>query len=153
MINNIKNTVKIQHLTSDIFCIVSKDPDGKLYEKVSRLILQGSLLDSEIWLDFNSSLFSLYVGLDIYISLISISYHEDSQSLKASDYMNYTEKYEAFLVGRIFNFKKYSYGTKNYLIISASFGGYLMRLKIQDRYIKKISINSDIALGINRIIN
>mmetsp|Transcript_1631 Transcript_1631/g.2347 ORF Transcript_1631/g.2347 Transcript_1631/m.2347 type:complete len:148 (-) Transcript_1631:1478-1921(-) len=141
----------IQYQCNDIIRILSKDPDGKLYEKVSRVIAQSYYLDMELWLDINSYLFPIYVGDSLNLSLYTISDELFNSMIKANQFSSLADKYEYFMIGKVFNLITTTEEQTSYNLIYASFGGLLLKLKIKKKFLKSFLPNSYLCLGLNRL--
>ncbi|ABA27352.1 DNA directed RNA polymerase subunit I/II/III (nucleomorph) [Bigelowiella natans] len=143
--------LSIQYQCNDIIKILSKDPDGKLYEKVSRIIAQSYYLNMELWFDINSHLFPIYVGDSLNLSIYTISDESFNSTIKDNQFSYLVDKYEYFMIGKVFNIITSIERETSFNLIYASFGGLLLKLKVKKKYLKSFLPNSHLCLGLNRL--
>jgi DNA-directed RNA polymerase I, II, and III subunit RPABC3 len=134
-----ENSAKVT-LFEDIFEVTELNPDGKRFERVNRIAATGTTFECDLLLDVNSEIYNIRDGEKITLVLASTLHLDGSPADHFSFVPNSTEpsladNYEYVMHGRIFDMK---YKKDNVVVISASFGGLLMRLTGDQRHLANI---------------
>lgn len=106
-------------ILEDIFAIAAVDPDGKKFDRVSRIKATGENLGMDLVLDVNVEIFPLKQGDRLNIALAKTlnldgtpsdegSYRPDATGPSLSD------KYDYVMYGRLFKFESTSNANKMY---------------------------------------
>eukprot|EP00543_Licmophora_paradoxa_P003343 CAMPEP_0202445654 /NCGR_PEP_ID=MMETSP1360-20130828/4426_1 /ASSEMBLY_ACC=CAM_ASM_000848 /TAXON_ID=515479 /ORGANISM="Licmophora paradoxa, Strain CCMP2313" /LENGTH=148 /DNA_ID=CAMNT_0049061989 /DNA_START=39 /DNA_END=485 /DNA_ORIENTATION=- len=127
-------------LFEDIFEITTLNPDGKKFEAVNRLNATGTTFECSLLLDINSQIYNVLDGEKVTIVLASTLHLDGSPADHFSFHPNATEptladNYEYVMHGRVFDM---NYQKDNMVVISASFGGLLMRLTGDQRHLANV---------------
>ena len=115
---------------STTFSVISIDPQGKKFEKVSRLQARSLDLNIILELDFNNELIAISPGDEISFFL---TFSDKDVESSFSYGMN----------GKIFKIEE---DTNNVTLLYASFGGLLMRLESSGEVFSKVKPNSNCKL-------
>ncbi len=134
-----ENSAKVT-LFEDIFEVTELNPDGKRFERVNRIAATGTTFECDLLLDVNSEIYNIRDGEKITLVLASTLHLDGSPADHFSFVPNSTEpsladNYEYVMHGRIFDMK---YKKDSVVVISASFGGLLMRLTGDQRHLANI---------------
>ena len=134
-----ENSAKVT-LFEDIFEVTELNPDGKRFERVNRIAATGTTFECDLLLDVNSEIYNIRDSEKITLVLASTLHLDGSPADHFSFVPNSTEpsladNYEYVMHGRIFDMK---YKKDNVVVISASFGGLLMRLTGDQRHLANI---------------
>lgn len=142
-------------LLDDIFEITAVDPDGKKFDKVSRIQARSDNYDMLVLLDVNFELYPLQKGqkftlvLTKSITLDSTGAPMDAdEAWRPSAGPTLADKYEYVMYGRVFKFEDIS---SSKMAAYVSYGGLLMRLEADPRHFIDITIGSNIYLLMRKI--
>lgn len=128
-------------LFEDIFEVTALNPDGKkIFDRVNRLAAIGTTFECDLLLDINSEIYKVS-DMDKLTLVLASTLHLDGSP---ADHFNYTseedtptlaDNYEYVMHGRVFDL---SHKKDGVVVISASFGGLLMRLTGDNRHLQAI---------------
>ena len=139
-------------LFDDIFEINDVDPQGKKFDKVSRIHATSENYEMSLVLDYNCEIYSLKLGDIFNLKLThSISYDKTniSQDYSQSTEPSLLDDCEYCMHGTVFKIQAVA-NMSHEIILYISFGGLIMSLKGQSTYIQKISLDDDIYLLITK---
>ena len=154
-----KNSTKIERvklskeqkqarLFDDEFVIEKINPDGKKFDKVSRLKCTSCSMDGKsLLLDVNTDIYKLQEGDKfnlLLVSTLSLDGKEDDGYFDQDGRRTLLDDYDYGMHGKVF---KYAHDDKeNTVSIYASFGGLLMLLQGKQHSLKSIQLDSAIYL-------
>ncbi|GAB5354944.1 hypothetical protein AAMO2058_000163100 [Amorphochlora amoebiformis] len=122
------------HIFEDKFEVIQVDPDGKKFEKVSRIVCHGESYEMELVLDVHFGLFKCKVGEKINFALTSTidpSGQKEDNTYDQRERKTLMDGYDYVMHGRVFQIDEDKKTTDS--IIYASFGGLMMSLKGNSR--------------------
>jgi len=142
----------------DIFSIETINPEGKKFDRVSRLHAKSKNYGMELTLDYNSEIFPLNVGQDVALALASSLTRGPAGSQDATDEddryrdvwrpdnkgrRGLEDDYGYVMYGRVYRFDP---GTGEVVTAYASFGGLLMSLTGSFRHMTNIVLGDPVFL-------
>merc|ERR1712098_622030 len=114
------------NLYTNLFKCVAKDPDGRSYQKVSRVILEGILHPDELWIDINSDILGIKNGDLVTASFFISTSPIDIQKKSIKELSN---NFDCLMLGKVFNIDSSVDHSINYFTIYISCGGLLAKLR------------------------
>lgn len=107
-------------LLEDLFAITAVDPDGKKFDRVSRIKATGENLGMDLVLDINSEIYPVRQGDRLSIALAKTLNLDGSPSDEGSYRPDATgpslaDKYDYVMYGRLFKFENTSNANKMFL--------------------------------------
>ncbi|KAI0257381.1 RNA polymerase [Lactifluus subvellereus] len=142
----------------DIFSIQMINPEGKKFDRVSRLHAKSKNYGMELTLDYNSEIFPLNVGQDVALALASSLTRGPAGSQDPTDEddryrdvwrpdskgrRGLEDDYGYVMYGRVYRFDP---GTGEVVTAYASFGGLLMSLTGSFRHMTNIVLGDPVFL-------
>lgn len=148
-------------IIDDIFTISAIDPDGKKFDRVSRIVGQGHNHGIKMLLDVNVEMYPISQGGKYEVALShSISLDGDQEMSSTSSWNSrqanmpsLADKYEYVMYGRVYKFEEVT-GTgssSKILAMYVSFGGLLMRVEVDARRLQTVSSGSNLYLLMRRV--
>eukprot|EP00262_Sarcandra_glabra_P008064 TRINITY_DN21237_c0_g1_i1.p1 TRINITY_DN21237_c0_g1~~TRINITY_DN21237_c0_g1_i1.p1 ORF type:complete len:146 (-),score=32.32 TRINITY_DN21237_c0_g1_i1:177-614(-) len=119
-------------LFEDIFTSISLDPDGKKFDKVSRIEARSEQFDMYMLLDVNTEVYPLSIGEKFTMVLaptLSLDGTPDSGYFTQGGRKSLADKFEYVMHGKVYKISEEGSGINVKVEIYASFGGLLMMLK------------------------
>ncbi|KAI8976041.1 RNA polymerase [Pilobolus umbonatus] len=150
-------------LFQDIFDIKDLDPQGKRFDRVSRLIGRSENYEMDLTLDFNAEIYPLRIGDKFSLVLAtSLSLEANSNSggvekreswrERAPGERDLSDEYEYVMFGKVYRFedslKSGSVGQK--VAVYVSYGGLLMCLEGDYRHLHNLTVGENIYLLIRK---
>ena len=135
----------------DIFEVKQIDPDGKKFDRVSRIKAKGENYESEILLDVNFDLFPLKLREKFSFILtpsISLDGSAEEGVYDQSGKETMADNYDYVMFGKIYKIEDCA---GNRLAAYISFGGLLLRLECETKHLKEINVGNDLYLLMKRI--
>uniref|UniRef100_A0A7S1CMR6 DNA-directed RNA polymerases I, II, and III subunit RPABC3 n=1 Tax=Bicosoecida sp. CB-2014 TaxID=1486930 RepID=A0A7S1CMR6_9STRA len=138
-------------LFHDIFTVDDVNPDGKKFDRVSRLVCKGETWDVLLKIDVASEVFPVKAGEKLAVAVVSTlrldgepddgtyQHNEGEESL--------LDQYDYGMHGRVF---KYDYEEDDRVSVYASFGGLLMLLHGQQDSLSSLSLDQRVYCLIRR---
>jgi len=128
----------------DTFEVKNIDPEGKLFEKVSRLDCSSVSYDMQLLLDINSDIYPVDLGDQLTVALAkSLGSDDDMGYDQGSGRESLAKDYEYVMYGKVF---KCLEDKSSKVSVFVSFGGLLMMLKGDAAQLDKIALDSRIYL-------
>ncbi|WFD34901.1 DNA-directed RNA polymerases I, II, and III subunit RPABC3 [Malassezia cuniculi] len=134
------------------FNVTQIDPDGKKFDRVSRIIAHSPTLDMTLSVDIATDIYPVTVGQQLTFQLVS-SLHRQKAGDEASDRESWrldqpgaqgiAEEYDYVMYGKIF---KYDERSAEQVTVYASFGGLLMALTGSFRHLSKLTVGANVYL-------
>ncbi|KAK8913584.1 hypothetical protein KSP39_PZI023780 [Platanthera zijinensis] len=123
----------VELLFEDIFTVTRLDPDGKKFDKVSRIEARSEQFDMYMQLDVNTEIYPLNVGEKftmVLASTLNFDGTPDSGYYNQGQKKSLADKYEYVMHGKLYKISEENSGGPNVKVeIYVSFGGLLMLLK------------------------
>ncbi|KAH9004274.1 RNA polymerase [Lactarius hatsudake] len=142
----------------DIFVIKKINPDGKKFDRVSRLHAVSKNYSMDLTLDYNSEIFPLNIGQDVALALASSLARGPAGSQEGAEEEDrdrdvwrpdakgrrgLEDDYGYVMYGRVYRFDP---GTGEVVTAYASFGGMLMSLTGSFRHMTNIVLGDPVFL-------
>ncbi|KAH9050412.1 RNA polymerase, partial [Lactarius hengduanensis] len=142
----------------DIFVIKEINPDGKKFDRVSRLHAVSKNYSMDLTLDYNSEIFPLNIGQDVALALASSLARGPAGSQEGAEEEDrdrdvwrpdakgrrgLEDDYGYVMYGRVYRFDP---GTGEVVTAYASFGGMLMSLTGSFRHMANIVLGDPVFL-------
>ncbi|KAH9165841.1 RNA polymerase [Lactarius sanguifluus] len=142
----------------DIFVIKNINPDGKKFDRVSRLHAVSKNYSMDLTLDYNSEIFPLNIGQDVALALASSLARGPAGSQEGAEEEDrdrdvwrpdakgrrgLEDDYGYVMYGRVYRFDP---GTGEVVTAYASFGGMLMSLTGSFRHMTNIVLGDPVFL-------
>ncbi|KAE8903799.1 hypothetical protein PF005_g9494 [Phytophthora fragariae] len=125
-------------LFEDIFEVRQLNPDGKKFDKVTRVVCKGVSYELELTLDINSEVYRLRQNEKFTLALVStldLEGKPDDGMYNQSGKPTLLDRYDYGMYGKVF---QYDHEGGNMVAIYASFGGLLMCLRGEQRHLHMI---------------
>ncbi|XP_008779392.1 LOW QUALITY PROTEIN: DNA-directed RNA polymerases II, IV and V subunit 8B-like [Phoenix dactylifera] len=122
----------VELLFEDIFTLTRLDPDGKKFDKVTRIEARSEQFDMSMQLDVNTEVYPLHVGDKFTMVLaptLSLDGTPDSGYYTQGQRKSLADKFEYVMHGKLYKISEESSGPNVKVELYASFGGLLMMLK------------------------
>ncbi|WFD24747.1 DNA-directed RNA polymerases I, II, and III subunit RPABC3 [Malassezia equina] len=136
------------------FVIKEIDPDGKKFDRVSRVQAHSPTLDMMLSIDIATDIYPVHVGQSLALQLVSSLRREkadadadaaadrDAWRLDADD-TSLAKDFDYVMYGKIF---KYDERSAEQVTVYGSFGGLLMALTGSFRHLSKITVGAHVYL-------
>ncbi|XP_078440523.1 DNA-directed RNA polymerases II and V subunit 8A-like [Wolffia australiana] len=123
----------VELLFEDIFTLTKIDPDGKKFDKVSRIVAHSEQFDMDLQLDVNTEVYPMHVGEKFTLVLaptLSLDGTPDSGYFsQAASRKSLADKFEYVMHGKLYKISEEGSGPRVKVEMYASYGGLLMMLK------------------------
>nr|CCA16788.1 DNAdirected RNA polymerase I putative [Albugo laibachii Nc14] len=134
--------VMATELFEDIFEVRELNPEGKNFDKVTRVVGKGVSYELELTLDINSEVWRLKKNDKFTFALVctlDLEGKPDDGIYNQSGKATLLDRYDYGMYGKIFH---YEHEGGNNVAIYASFGGLLMRLRGEQRHLHLVHNDS-----------
>eukprot|EP00899_Mesostigma_viride_P015092 jgi/Mesvir1/23584/Mv18275-RA.1 len=141
-------------LFEDYFNVLDKDPDGKKFDKVSRLKCRSEYYEMELLLDVNTSIYPVEVGDKFSLALSStlrLDGAPDERVYDQSGNPSLADKYEYVMYGKLFKYQDDGTSGAPKVEVYISFGGLLMMLKGDPRNLHELELDQNLYLLMRKI--
>lgn len=132
--------MEAQFLLDCSFEVNAVDPDGKKFDRVSRLVCVGVTENVDMVVDINSEVYPVRTGDKIKVVLCTTldpDGGEDSGVYDQSGQPSLLDKYDYGMHGKVFHFD-YDGGDSQTVSVYISYGGLLMRIQGHQRLVAAI---------------
>ncbi|KAI8647899.1 RNA polymerase [Parasitella parasitica] len=145
-------------LFQDIFDIKDLDPQGKKFDRVSRLVGRSENYEMDLTLDFNAEIYPCSVGDKFSLVLASSLSLEASTSTsgvekkeswreRAPGERDLSDEYEYVMFGKVYKYEDSNKGTAGQQVsVYISYGGLLMCLEGDYRHLQNLTVGENIYL-------
>lgn len=141
-----------EFLFEDVFKIDQLNPDGKKFDKVTRIEAKSEKFDMFMHLDVNTEVYPLREGEKFSMALSSTLNEDgtpDTGYFTPGNRKTLADNYEYVMQGKLYRISEGSGQGK--AEINASFGGLLMMLKGDPSYFKKYELDQRLFLLIRKV--
>ncbi|PSC76122.1 DNA-directed RNA polymerases II and V subunit 8A-like [Micractinium conductrix] len=144
-------------LLEDIFEVSEKDPDGKKFDKVSRIKARSDLYEMDLTLDVNVDVYPVEVGDKLVICLASTLNLDGTPSASTFDASFLSGKrtlmdnFDYVMHGKVFKFKDSSHSGQLKADVYVSYGGLLMQLTGDPKRLEDLDIDQNIYLLMRKV--
>ncbi|WFD48316.1 DNA-directed RNA polymerases I, II, and III subunit RPABC3 [Malassezia furfur] len=134
------------------FVVQQIDPDGKKFDRVSRIIASSSMLDMTLSIDIATDIYPIHVGQQLTFQLVSSLRREkgdgeevqaDRDAWRGDGGDDLSADFDYVMYGKIF---KYDERSTEQVTVYGSFGGLLMALTGSYRHLSKITVGTNVYL-------
>jgi len=138
-------------LFEDNFEVKNKDPDGKKFDRVSRIECQSDAYEMRLILDVNTDIYPVEINDRFVVAIADQLVPEGgpSDEYDQSNQPSLADKYEYVMFGKVFKYIE-DKGPTTRVSVYVSFGGLLMMLRGDPRYLQgpvnSIKLDSKIYL-------
>eukprot|EP00884_Botryococcus_braunii_P014712 jgi/Botrbrau1/23241/Bobra.0041s0077.1 len=140
----------------DIFEVLEVDPDGKKFDKVSRIHCRSDLYETDVLLDINSSIYPLTVGNKFTLKLTdsvqadgSITDPHYNSARKTGKTV--LDQWDYVMYGKIFKRKEIAPQGLPLLELTFSFGGLLLRMRGDPKKLEDLEEGSNVYLLMRKV--
>eukprot|EP01087_Luapelamoeba_hula_P014076 TRINITY_DN4066_c0_g1_i4.p1 TRINITY_DN4066_c0_g1~~TRINITY_DN4066_c0_g1_i4.p1 ORF type:complete len:140 (+),score=35.75 TRINITY_DN4066_c0_g1_i4:142-561(+) len=137
-------------LFDDVCEVKNVDPEGKKFDKVSRLDCQCETYEMQILLDVNIDLYPIDVSDKFQFTLASTLNETDADDYGSSS-TSLADKYEYVMYGKVFKYEEADAAAFK-VAVYASFGGLLLMMKGDARYLQNIELDSRVYLLLRKTL-
>ena len=147
-------------LFEDTFEVTAINPDGKKFDRVTRITARGQNYDMQLTLDYNSQLYRLPLAQHFLLSLASTLHVDgtpDANEYNQSELPSLMDSYEYVMHGKVFKVAAAagSGGSgggsgKGGMEVYVSFGGLLMSLRGEARNLQKLELDQRVYLLVRK---
>jgi len=143
---------KAATLFEDIFEVKDIDPEGKKFDRVSRLYCTSDNYEMELWIDINVDIYPMeHQKFSLALATtLNLDGSPDEGVFDATDRTTLADKYEYVMYGKVFKYQEESSPSLK-VSVYVSFGGLLMLLKGDPRNLTGIELDSRIYLLIRKL--
>lgn len=144
----------VELLFEDIFTIVRMDPDGKKFDKVSRIEARSEQFDMHMLLDVNTDIYPLQVDDKFTMALsstLSLDGTPDDATFDQSGRKSLADKYEYVMYGKLYKFSDQELNGAVKIEVFVSFGGLLMLLKGDPSNLGKLMLDQRLYLLMRKV--
>merc|ERR1711964_302315 len=144
--------MSVNSLFDTQFVVKEIDPDGKKFDRVSRVIATSPTLDMTLSIDIATDIYPVRVGQQLAFLLVSSLRRDKAESDSAADRdawrldqddTSLASGYDYVMYGKIF---KYDERSTEQVSVYGSFGGLLMALTGSFRHLSKIRVGANVYL-------
>eukprot|EP00744_Colponema_vietnamica_P000065 GILI01000125.1.p1 GENE.GILI01000125.1~~GILI01000125.1.p1 ORF type:complete len:162 (+),score=49.71 GILI01000125.1:52-486(+) len=137
-------------LFQDIFDVKKVDPDGKKFNKVSRIVCKGRDFAMDLSLDINSEIYEVRVDERYKVALastLSLDGAADPGHFVQNPGRTLMDSYDYVMYGKIFKCAE----DNAQMSVYASFGGLLLLLKGQPEHLEALSVDQRLYLLMRKV--
>ena len=141
-----KNMDASNSLFDKPFEVTMVNPDGKKFDRVSRLVCKGTTDNVDLVVDINVEVWPVKTGDKLKIMLcrtLAVEGGVDTGEYNQTGKVTLLDKYDYGMHGKVFHFD-YDSGNSQTVSVYISFGGLLMRIQGNQRHVA--SIKKDMRL-------
>ena len=138
-------------LFDDIFEVKQIDPDGKKFDRVSRIKAKGENYESDILLDIHFELFPLKLREKVSFVLspsLNLDGSPDDGVFDQSGKATLADQFDYVMYGKIYKLED---TTGSRFAVYISFGGLLLRLECEMKQLSEFGIGNNVYLMMKRI--
>ncbi|XAR53164.1 hypothetical protein NMG60_11021597 [Bertholletia excelsa] len=143
----------VETLIEDIFRVEQLDPDGKKFDKVSRIEATSEQLDMYMQLDVNTEIYPLHAGekfMMVLASTLNLDGTPDSGYYNPGQRKSLADKFEYVMHGKLYRISDAA-GANMKVEICVSFAGLLMLLKVDPSVAQKFELDQKLFILIRKV--
>ena len=141
-------------LFEDIFSITGLDPDGKKFDKVSRIVAHSEQFDMDVLLDVNIDIYPLSKKEKFTLALastLSLDGAPDDGTFDQSRRKSLADKYEYVMYGKVYKYSDTESSGSPKVEVYVSFGGLLMCLKGDPNNLSSLQLDQRVYLLMRKV--
>uniref|UniRef100_A0A7S2R5B9 DNA-directed RNA polymerases I, II, and III subunit RPABC3 n=1 Tax=Rhizochromulina marina TaxID=1034831 RepID=A0A7S2R5B9_9STRA len=138
-------------LFTETFEVVTVNPEGKVFDRINRLMAKAETYNMELLVDVNCELWQVNEHDKISFALASslaIDGTADDGTYNQDDGPSLLDQYEYAMHGRVYGF---NHKKDDVIEIDVSFGGLLLRLTGDARHLTSIELDQNIYCLMNKL--
>uniref|UniRef100_A0A2P2K6P3 DNA-directed RNA polymerases II and V subunit 8A-like n=1 Tax=Rhizophora mucronata TaxID=61149 RepID=A0A2P2K6P3_RHIMU len=138
----------------DIFEVKKLDPDGKKFDKVSRIEAISENCDMFMHLDVNTEIYPMAVNDRFYMALahtLNLDGTPDTGYYTQGGRKTLADKYEYVMHGKLYKISEEGSGKGGKAEVYASYGGLLMMLRGDPNYVVRFELDQRLFLLIRKL--
>lgn len=146
----------MSEIFEDIFDVKDIDPDGKKFDRCSRLHCESESFKMDLILDVNTQIYPMDFGdkfrLQITSTLNEEGYPDDGEWNPRSDEQSRADMFDYVMYGKIYRIEgEDGVSDSTRMAAYASFGGLLMRLKGDSNNLHSFEVDKNIYLLMKKL--
>ncbi|KAF5193630.1 Dna-directed rna polymerases ii and v subunit 8a [Thalictrum thalictroides] len=141
-------------LFEDIFTIIRMNPDGKKFDKVSRVEVEGEHFNTKMQLDVNTDIYPLHDNEKFTMVLaptLSLDGTPDTGYFTPGGRKSLADKFEYVMHGKLYKISEGGSGPNVTVEVYASFGGLLMKLSGEPTIASKFELDQRLFLLMRKV--
>ncbi|KAL8521529.1 hypothetical protein ACS0TY_011881 [Phlomoides rotata] len=144
----------VETLFEDIFRIDALDPDGKKFDRVSRISARSEQFDMLMYLDINTEIYPMYAGekfMMVLASTLNLDGTPDSGYFTPGNRKSLADKFDYVMQGKLYRISEESREKQVKADIYVSFGGLLMMLKGDPSIAARFELDQKLFILIRKV--
>ncbi|KAL8531539.1 hypothetical protein ACS0TY_008221 [Phlomoides rotata] len=144
----------VETLFEDIFRVDALDPDGKKFDRVSRISARSELFDMLMHLDINTEIYPMYAGekfMMVLASTLNLDGTPDSGYFTPGNRKSLADKFDYVMQGKLYRISEESKEKQVKADIYVSFGGLLMMLKGDPSIAARFELDQKLFILIRKV--
>lgn len=144
----------VETLFEDIFRVENLDPDGKKFDKVSRIEARSDQFEMYMQLDVNTDIYPMHVGEKFMMVLaptLNLDGTPDTGYYTQGGRKSLADKFEYVMHGKLYRISEEGEGTNVKADMYVSFGGLLMMLKGDPSIAAKFELDQRLFILIRKV--
>ncbi|XP_059655019.1 DNA-directed RNA polymerases II and V subunit 8A-like [Cornus florida] len=144
----------VETLFEDIFKVDALDPDGKKFDKVSRVDARSEQFDMHLLLDVNTEIYPIHVGekfMMVLASTLNLDGTPDTGYYTQGGRKTLADKFEYVMHGKLYKISEDGPGPRVKAELYVSFSGLLMMLKGDPSIATKFELDQRLFLLIRKV--
>ncbi|KAL8170925.1 hypothetical protein V2J09_022729 [Rumex salicifolius] len=140
-------------LFEDTFRVTKMDPDGKKFDKVSRIEAQSDTFEAYLLFDVNTDIYPVHIDKRYTIGLattLDLDGTPDTGYYNPGGRENLADRYDYVMHGRLYRVSEHGSGGQVKGEIYISFGGLLMLLRVDRSTASKFDLDQRLFLLMKR---
>lgn len=136
----------------DVIMVDRIDPDGKKYDKVSRIEARSEEYNMEMQVDLNTEIYPVRVG-ERFRMAITPSLHLDGKAVASDEGApkSLADKFEYVAHGLLYKMSEDMSGSTAKVVVYVSFGGLQLMLKGDPSHVGKLKIDQRLFLLLRKV--
>ncbi|KAJ8898973.1 hypothetical protein K2173_008475 [Erythroxylum novogranatense] len=138
----------------DIFVVDKLDPDGKKFDKVSRIEARSQNCEMFMHLDVNTEIYPMAVGDKFTMALahtLNLDGTPDTGYYTQGGRKTLADKYEYIMHGKVYKISEEGSGRSGKAEVYVSFGGLLMLLRGEPSHVSQLELDQRLFLLIRKL--
>ncbi|MCO5613852.1 hypothetical protein L7F22_068130 [Adiantum nelumboides] len=129
------------------FTVKAIDPDGKKFDRVSRIVAHSSSLSMDMSLDIATDIYPVSASQNLTVVIASTlgrgEATEDSEAWRIDKPSGLADEYDYVMYGKVY---RYDDSASDIVTVYASFGGLLLALTGSYRHLSNLAVGSNVYL-------
>ncbi|PWN35263.1 RNA polymerase [Meira miltonrushii] len=129
------------------FTVKAIDPDGKKFDRVSRIVAHSSSLSMDMSIDIATDIYPVSANQNLTVVIASTlgrgDSTEDSEAWRIDKASGLADEYDYVMYGKVY---RYDDSASDIVTVYASFGGLLLALTGSYRHLSNLAVGSNVYL-------